>query len=320
MSDIIATSKEHPSYKYSEIFYSFQGEGKYTGLPTSWIRFFLCNLQCDGFGQENPMDPDSYVLPYQDVDISHITDIRDLPVFEYGCDSSYTWAKKYRHLASDNTAHQIVDLVAEGMKHESNPDGLFYHPATKQETHMAFTGGEPMLNQQAIADIMWAFFEAHNSPRFVTVETNGTKPIKDELVEMINRHALAEEWGGLVEDERGGCEWFWSCSPKLWSTAGEKPKKAIKPENLAGYAEASNHGQLKYVVNGTQQSWDEVEEHTEAFRAAGVDWPVYIMPVGATKEEQEEEQIAITAVEAMKRGYFFSGRLHCYVFGNQIGT
>ena len=77
---------------------------------------------------------------------------------------------------------------------------------------------------------------------------------------------------------------------------------------------------MKYVVNGTPESWREVEEATAAFRAAGVDWPVYIMPVGATKEQQEEEQIANIAVEAMKRGYYFSGRLHCYVFGNQIGT
>jgi hypothetical protein len=120
-----------------------------------------------------------------------------------------------------------------------------------------------------------------------------------------------------VPDNR---EWFWSCSPKLWSTAGEKAKKAIKPEVVGSYAEFSDHGQLKYVVNGTQQSWDEVEEHTQAFRDAGVNWDVFIMPVGATKEQQEDEQIAEIAMEAMKRGYHMSGRLHCYVFGNKIGT
>lgn len=74
------------------------------------------------------------------------------------------------------------------------------------------------------------------------------------------------------------------------------------------------------MVNGTQESWDEVEENTRLFREAGVDWDVYIMPVGATKEEQEDPMIAEIAVEAMKRGYHVSGRLHCYVFGNQIGT
>ena len=308
------------TYKYSEIFYSFQGEGHYTGKPTAWIRFFLCNLQCDGFGQKDPTDPSTYIIPYKDFDVSTIQKIEDLPVWEYGCDSSYTWAKKYRHLAHDENAIQIVQNISDVMKHETNPDGIFLHPKTQQECHFAFTGGEPMLNQPAMIAIMHAFHEAGNMPLNITVETNGTKPIKDSLADMIETFQSTHEYGGLVNDERGPCEWFWSCSPKLFSTSGELAKKAIKPEHVALYAEASNRGQLKYVVTGSQQSWDEVEETTELFRAAGVDWPVYIMLVGATKEEQEQNVIAEIAVEAMKRGYYFSGRLHCYVFGNQIGT
>jgi organic radical activating enzyme len=320
MSNIITTDKEHPSYKYSEIFYSFQGEGRWTGMPTAWIRFFLCNLQCDGFGQKDPTDPSTYVLPYKDFDVSTVKQIEDLPVWEYGCDSSYTWAKQYRHLAHNEPAKVICENICAEIAHPSNPNGLFQHPLTQQETHMAFTGGEPMLNQDAIVDIMTCFYEWCNVPRFVTVETNGTKPLKDPLFDLITSFYTSDEFGGLVDDERGAPEWFWSCSPKLWSTAGEKPKKAIKPEYLARYNEVSPHGQLKYVVNGTQQSWDEVEEHTQAFRDVGIEWPVYIMPVGATMEEQSEDVIPEIAVEAMKRGYYFSGRLHCYVFGNQIGT
>jgi organic radical activating enzyme len=316
----LITTDSTPKYKFSEIFYSFQGEGKYTGRPTAWIRFFLCNLQCDGFGQKDPTDPDSYVLPYKDFDVSTVNRIEDLPVWEYGCDSSYTWAKKYRHLAHEETARTITAMIREEIAHGTNPHGMFCHPGTRQETDMAFTGGEPMLNQEAIAEIMGEFAKQGNCPLNVTVETNGTRPIKDVLASAITQHKTAHEWGGLVEDDRGQPEWFWSCSPKLWSTAGEKPNKAIKPEVVGGYARVSNHGQLKYVVNGTNESWREVEEYTRMFRDEGVDWPVYIMPVGATKEEQEEKQIAEIAVEAMKRGYFFSGRLHCYVFGNQIGT
>ena len=41
------------SLKYSETFYSAQGEGKYVGIPL-WMR--LCNLQCNGFGQKDPTD------------------------------------------------------------------------------------------------------------------------------------------------------------------------------------------------------------------------------------------------------------------------
>ena len=53
---MIATEKK---YYYSEIFHSIQGEGHYTGVPTAWIRFFLCNLQCNGFGQIDPTNPDT---------------------------------------------------------------------------------------------------------------------------------------------------------------------------------------------------------------------------------------------------------------------
>ncbi len=168
------------TYKYSEIFYSFQGEGHYTGKPTAWIRFFLCNLQCDGFGQKDPTDPSTYVLPYKDFDVTPIQRIEDLPVWEYGCDSSYTWAKKYRHLAKDETASQIVESLTDVIKHETNPNGLFRHPKSLQETHMAFTGGEPMLNQPAMIEIMNAFYESGNIPMNITVETNGTKMIKDD--------------------------------------------------------------------------------------------------------------------------------------------
>lgn len=301
-------------FRYSEIFHSFQGEGTYTGRSTAWIRFFLCNLQCNGFGQKDPTDPSTYVLPFEDFDVSSIERIEDLPVWEYGCDSSYTWAKKYKHLAHHETAQEICDKIQGALKHELNPDGLFHHPWSKQEHHMAFTGGEPMLkqNQAAIVAIMEEFDRRNNLPLFVTVETNGTQAITDELDDLLYAYGAQEPAGRL--------EWFWSVSPKLWSTAGEKPSKAIQPEVVGEYARVSNHGHLKYVVNGTPDSWHEVEQYTRQFRAAGVNWDVYIMPVGATKEEQEGPQIAEIAVEAMKRGYHVAPRVHCYVFGNQIGT
>ena len=90
-------------YYYSEIFYSIQGEGHYTGVPTAWLRFFLCNLQCNGFGQIDPTNPDTYELPFEDFDITTVKRVEDLPVWEKGCDSSYTWAKKFKGLMGQET-------------------------------------------------------------------------------------------------------------------------------------------------------------------------------------------------------------------------
>ena len=290
--------------KYSETFYSAQGEGKYVGIPSLWMRFFLCNLQCNGFGQKDPTDPSTYELPYEKLDITDITNVFDLPVFDKGCDSSYTWAKKYRHLITDKTVQEACDELTALL-----PRGKFIHPDTGQETHMVFTGGEPMLKntQPAMMGVLEEFQKRENMPNYVTVETNGTKPITQELADYI-------AW--FTYD--GTREWYWSLSPKLWATAGEQPKKAIKPEVIGRYAEVSPHGQLKYVVNGTDESWREVEENTRMFRDAGCDFPVWIMGVGGTFEGLVQTE-ASSADEAIRRGYYYTSRVHVHIYGNAIG-
>ena len=291
--------------KYSETFFSAQGEGQYVGIPSLWMRFFLCNLQCNGFGQKDPTNPDTYELPYQTIDISDITNVFDLPVFDKGCDSSYTWSKKYSHLMTDKTVTEAVDELTALLPH-----GKFIHPATGQASHMVFTGGEPMIKgtQPGMIEVIEEFKRRHNKPQYVTVETNGTRPITDEFAEWIEKEYTSKE----------NKEWYWSLSPKLWATAGEQSKKAIKPEVIGRYAEVSPVGQLKYVVNGTDESWREVEENTKLFREAGCNYPVWIMGVGGTYEGLVQTEATI-ADEAIRRGYYYTSRVHVHIYGNAIG-
>ena len=293
-------------YYYSEIFHSIQGEGHYTGVPTAWIRFFLCNLQCNGFGQKDPTNPDTYELPFQDFDVSSVKKVEDLPVWDKGCDSSYTWAKKFKGLMGHETPTILANKIVDIMKNETNPDGLFLHPLTKQRQHLCFTGGEPLMatGQQAIVGIYKELEKQNNLPGSMTFETNGTQKIREPFADWIKK----------IDTEV-----FFSCSPKLWSVAGEKSEKAIKPEIVAEYRKLSSKGQLKFVVGDERKQWEELENTVRKFRDMGVHWPVWIMPTGAREEEQTATAGKV-AEEAFKRGYNVSARVHVYLFGNAIGT
>lgn len=298
-------------YAYSEIFHSIQGEGHYTGRPTAWLRFFLCNLQCDGFGQKDPTDPSTYVLPYKEIDVSYIKRLEDLPVWKYGCDSSYSWSAKFKHLQYKDTAADICTKIRQSMYHPSNPEGKF----NKQDgtmQHMCFTGGEPLMKhaQMATIDVIDHFATEGDFPLYMTWETNGTQPLTSEFSDYFS-HYPGEK--------------FFSVSPKLFSVAGEKNEDAIKPEIVKSYQDLSPFGQLKFVVNGTEDSWMELEEVINQFRHAGVTYPVWIMGAGATLEAQKGTEAnyigeAKIAEEAFKRGYNYSSRVHVHIWGNTMGT
>ena len=293
-------------YYYSEIFYSIQGEGHYTGVPTAWLRFFLCNLQCNGFGQIDPTNPDTYELPFEDFDVTTVKRVEDLPVWEKGCDSSYTWAKKFKGLMGQETPTVLASKIVDAIKTESNPEGKFLHPVSKQHQHMCFTGGEPLMatGQMAVVGIYNTLKEQDNLPGSMTFETNGTQRLRDPFI----------DWVNSIDTEV-----FFSCSPKLFTVSGEKSDKAIKPEIVAEYHKLSKAGQLKFVVGPKEREWDEMEEAVEKFRSEGVDWPVWIMPTGA-REQEQTASAGDVAQKAFKRGYNVAARVHVYLFGNKIGT
>lgn len=301
--NLIASDAPEKEYMYSEIFFSPQGEGMLTGRPTVWVRFFLCNLNCDGFGQKDPRDKSTYILPYKTFDVSSVDRVEDLPVFEYGCDSSYSWAKRYKHLAKKATAKEIAQLICREIEDESNPQGKFVHPETNQSIHLAFTGGEPMLNQEAIVEILEQLTAMGNEPLDVTIETNGTQP----LIDRFKKHT-----------DNMNSSFFFSVSPKLFSVSGEPAKRAIKPEVVGEYAQYA-YGQLKFVLNADDMAWQELDYAIDAFREADCDYSVWIMPVGATDAGQAQSAAAV-AKRAIKRGFNVSARAHISLFGNVIGS
>ena len=97
--------------------------------------------------------------------------------------------------------------------------------------------------------------------------------------------------------------------------------RAFKPETIKSYQSAvkGSTGMLKFVCNGRKESWQEIEDKIYQLRKIGVNFPVSIMPVGATVEGQKlvDGQVA---TEAVARGYHISARVHTYLWGNTIGV
>ena len=286
-------------YAYSEIFDSIQGEGEYTGYPTAWLRFFLCNLQCNGFSQDDPTDPSTYKLPYKDFDLIEINRLEELPVWEYGCDSSYSWSKKFKHLQHRLTSREIADNIRKAFTNEHN-NGKW------EKRHMCFTGGEPLMKhaQLCTMEVMQHYLNDEDYPKFITYETNGTQMPRPEFIEFWKNYP-----GELMI----------SCSPKLFTVAGETTKRAIRPEVVARYMEFADKGYLKFVVTGEPRAWEELDVTIEKFREAGVDWPIWIMPSGATVEGQQIHDGDVAKM-AFQRGYNVSARVHTYLWGNLIGV
>lgn len=293
--------------KYSEVFTSFQGEAGFAGTPTIWVRFFGCNLECNGFGQKDPTNPESYVLPYKDVDVKLYKRLEDLPVFDHGCDSSYSWSKNFDSLVHKKSVEDLVDDMIRlgvenfGLEYSEDNRDFWHHPVTNQLVQVCFTGGEPMLWQKQMVAICERFKQLGVPIEQITIETNGTKLIKDF-------NALAT-----------GAKVFLSVSPKLFTVSGEK--NAVDYDVIDDYSDEFP-GWLKFVVNGTKDCWDELDAHVRYLKENNLlsrDWDIWVMPVGATKEQQEGKTIADISIEAMRRGFKVATRNHAYVFGNLIG-
>jgi organic radical activating enzyme len=178
-----------------------------------------------------------------------------------------------------------------------------------------FTGGEPLLpkNQKGIVDILNEFRSRGKSFLNVTVETNVTQELDQATFEEAS-----------IRYHSGFGEFFFSVSPKLETVSGEPNNKAIKPNVVKQYQDASfptanrDGGQLKFVVANRKECWDELEQVLRQFRHAGVVYPVWIQPVGATVTQQLSDDVSQIALEALARGYNVSARVQAYLYKNAM--
>jgi len=199
----------------SSDFYSVQGEGISTGVPSYFIRLSHCNLRC-GMSTEflnniRKQGPDALA----DGEI-FVGDLHGKGLATWTCDSTSQWAIR----GESRDFRYLIDQWQEQKIYEDILDGTI---------HLIWTGGEPTIpkQQQAIVN----FFNYWGSNEIVAnvyneIETNGTKVISPELFNLLDQI---------------------NCSPKL-SNAGMPRKMTRVPEAIERIMEHSNY-QFKFVIS-----------------------------------------------------------------------
>ena len=279
--------------KIAELFYSVQGEGRFMGVPSVFLRTFGCNFRCAGFGMprgELSKEADEVAV----MNAMHpFKKYEELPLVTTGCDSYASWHPDFKDLSPMLTSEAITDRIMEIIPH-----------GEWQDEHLVITGGEPLLGwQRAYPDLL------NNSKmkalKEITFETNGTQKLTPEF------KSYLAKWNSEV-----GKELTFSVSAKL-PASGEKWDDAICPEIVCEYEEVGT-AYLKFVV-ATDEDIADAECAVGAFRSAGFKGHVYLMPVGGV-ESVYTLNAKNVALAAMKRGWRYSDRLQVPLFKNEWGT
>jgi organic radical activating enzyme len=279
--------------KVAELFYSIQGEGRYMGVPSVFLRTFGCNFSCRGFGMpRGELSKEADEL----AEVIHLyNDYKELPLVSTGCDSYASWMPDFKHLSPMLTSDAIAERIMEIIPH-----------GEWRDEHLVITGGEPLLGwQRAYPDLL-------NHPKMtalkeITFETNGTQKLTAEFKDYLSRWAGAK-WGVR--------EITFSVSAKL-PCSGEKWEDAICPEIVEEYEDVGT-AYLKFVI-ATEQDFEDAQKAIKEYRAAGFRGHVYLMPVGGVESVYALNNRNVANL-AMKHGLRYSDRLQVPLFKNEWGT
>ncbi len=283
--------------KIAELFYSIQGEGRYMGVPSVFLRTFGCNFKCAGFGMpRDTISIEADDIAYTHANIESFQKYEDLPLVSTGCDSYASWHPAFKDLSPMLTSDAIADRIAE----------IIPHGEWKDE-HLVITGGEPLLGwQRAYPDLL-------RHPKMaglkeITFETNGTQKLTEEFKEYL------VEW--QMPNLDFAREVTFSVSAKL-PCSGEKWDEAILPEVVCEYEQVGT-AYLKFVI-ATEQDFADAECAIGAYRAAGFKGHIYLMPVGGVESVYALNNRTVADL-AMKNGLRYSDRLQVPLFKNEWGT
>jgi organic radical activating enzyme len=201
----------------SSDFYSVQGEGISSGVPSYFVRLGICNLTC-GMSRQFT----NQLMKEQSLEDGEIFegDLVKEGKATWTCDSTSQWLWR----GEDKEFQYLIDRWKE--------QGI-YDDILNGNIHIIWTGGEPTIkgHQQAIVNFFkyWSTKESSLSNVYNEIETNGTIVIDPDL--------------------------FWTlhqinCSPKL-SNSGLDAKQRINEAAIKRVMQHKNY-QFKFVISNEE--------------------------------------------------------------------
>ena len=275
---------------------TIQGEGKYVGQPSIFVRFFGCTLHCPGFSMPRGKKTKEVDEIVKTLDNYKDDELKKLPLCKTGCDSYPAWRKECKRFSKE---YSIGDLASEIIS-------LVPEQAELADYHIVFTGGEPLLYQDLLYELIYVL--AKQGFTNFTFETNGTVALTHKFIRMINTY---KEYQDIIIT--------FSCSPKL-SISGHTQEETLFPSRVKTFNQIlDSELYFKYVIRD-ERDIEEVEQYNLAYADAGIYFEgTYLMPEGGTVCNEtsltEQETVAL----CIKYGYRYSPRLHLQLFGNKWG-
>jgi organic radical activating enzyme len=279
----------------SSDFYSIQGEGKSSGVPSYFVRLGTCNLTC---GMSRLFT--NKLLKEKSLEDGEIFegDLHKEGKATWTCDSTSQWLWR----GEEKDFQYLIDQWKE--------QGI-YQDILNGTIHIIWTGGEPTIkgHQEAINNfhkywksvdpsvnkiISGGLVTTDQVTAFSEIETNGTIVIDDPLLIYINQI---------------------NCSPKL-SNSGMTEKQRINPAAIKRIMEHSNY-QFKFVISNEDDVKEIFRDFIEPFSIPLKN--VICMP-GLDDAKDFEERTRFCLEMAKKYKFIGMTRLHIAAWNKTLNV